>query len=142
MSKKVYISWEKFEKDIKKLVKILQNDATKFNKLAIIANGALIPAYYVKKHLTMAEIDVMSIISYRGNKKLGKPQVIPHRKQKDTRKHWLILDDLIDTGETFEKVKEYYPHSRTACLYRKPHSPKTEYFVEEIDAWIVFPWET
>lgn len=142
MENKIYISWEKFEKDIKTLCTMLQKDATKFNKLAVIANGALIPAYYVKRNFMIAEIDVMSLVSYRFEKKLPKPQVIPHSKKKDTRKNWLIIDDLVDTGDSFNIVKEYFPHSRTACLYRKPHSPEVDYFVEELDGWIVFPWET
>lgn len=50
----------------------------------------------------------------------------------------LIIDDLIDSGRTLS----LYQGIDTAVLYRKPHSPKTTFFVEEIADWIEFPYET
>lgn len=49
----------------------------------------------------------------------------------------LVVDDLIDSGKTLLQ----YPNNDTAVLYRKPHSPKTTYSVQEIDGWIEFFYE-
>ena len=49
----------------------------------------------------------------------------------------LVVDDLIDSGKTLKK----YPNRITAVLYRKSHSPKTNYCVEEINDWIEFYYE-
>lgn len=62
---------------------------------------------------------------------LGLPLV--QTPDKDT----LIVDDLIDSGSTLSQ----FPNNDTAVLYRKPHSPKTTYCVEEIDDWIEFFYE-
>lgn len=49
----------------------------------------------------------------------------------------LIVDDLTDSGNTLEP----YRHQQTAVLYVKPHSPVPNYYVEQIDDWIEFPYE-
>jgi GTP cyclohydrolase I len=48
----------------------------------------------------------------------------------------LIVDDLIDSGKTLQNYKQ-----KKAVLYRKPHSPHVDFFVEEISGWIDFPYE-
>ena len=58
---------------------------------------------------------------------------------KNLSENTLIVDDLIDSGKT---LKEYIDNGyNTAVLYRKPHSPTTTYFVEEINDWIEFFYE-
>jgi GTP cyclohydrolase I len=49
----------------------------------------------------------------------------------------LIVDDLIDSGETLKQ----YPDSDSAVLYKKSWSPKPTYWVEETDEWLEFPYE-
>jgi GTP cyclohydrolase IA len=46
----------------------------------------------------------------------------------------LIVDDLIDSGRT---LKDFLQD--TAVLYRKPHSPKTTYFLKEVEGWVILP---
>lgn len=58
----------------------------------------------------------------------------------------LVVDDIIDSGKTFERFLEiaelkHIPFE-TAVLFYKPHSSYTpDYFIEETIDWIVFPWE-
>lgn len=50
----------------------------------------------------------------------------------------LIVDDVADTGATLERYKTY----DTAVLHVKPRSKvKPTYVAEEVDEWIVYPWE-
>lgn len=49
----------------------------------------------------------------------------------------LIVDDLIDSGETLKQ----YPLSDCAVLYKKPWSPMPTYWVEETEEWLEFPYE-
>ncbi len=50
----------------------------------------------------------------------------------------LVVDDLIDSGETMRKYSRY----DCAALFSKPHSPSIGVKVlEQIDEWVVFPWE-
>jgi len=50
----------------------------------------------------------------------------------------LILDDLIDSGKTFNK----FPNNDFACIYVKEYSPKPKYFIEEVGKkWVKFYYE-
>ena len=53
--------------------------------------------------------------------------------------HTIIVDDIADTGLTLRKFGVIYA---TATLFYKPRSDiKPNFYVEETDKWIVFPWE-
>jgi len=56
----------------------------------------------------------------------------------------LIIDDIIDTGDTIRAVKRRIGKRRAdvAVLFVKPWSRvRPDYCVKEIDGWVVFPWE-
>ncbi len=49
----------------------------------------------------------------------------------------LVVDDLIDSGETLKQYSNY----DSAVLYKKTWSPNPSYYVEETDEWLEFPYE-
>jgi len=57
----------------------------------------------------------------------------------------LILDDIADSGKTFEDLKKDFPNPKYAALqYKDISNFKPDYYGEEIDVnygWIVYPWE-
>jgi len=59
----------------------------------------------------------------------------------------LIVDDVADTGVSMSKVLELIKNkgaskARTAALHYKPWSKiKPDYFVEQTEKWIIYPWE-
>ena len=56
----------------------------------------------------------------------------------------LIIDDLVDTGETARAVRDMLPKAHFATVYAKPAGrPLVDTFVTEVsqDTWIAFPWE-
>ena len=59
--------------------------------------------------------------------------------------HMLILDDISDSGKTFEELKKEFPIPKYGALhYKEISSFKPDYYGEEIDlnyGWIVYPWE-
>ena len=57
---------------------------------------------------------------------------------------WLIVDDLVDTGETAKSVRALLPKAHFATVYAKPAGrPLVDTFVTEVsqDTWIYFPWD-
>ena len=57
-------------------------------------------------------------------------------------KGWLIVDDLVDTGETAKALREMMPDAHFATVYAKPAGrPLVDTFVTEVsqDTWIFFP---
>lgn len=57
----------------------------------------------------------------------------------------LVLDDIADSGGTFEKITSDAPNPKTAALhYKSSSSFKPDFYGEEISSdygWIVYPWE-
>ncbi|WP_438979924.1 GTP cyclohydrolase I FolE [Polynucleobacter sp.] len=70
------------------------------------------------------------------SEKLGIPLVSSPDKD-----NILIVDDLIDSGETIKALVNFEYKQTFAVLYRKPHSPEIEFFVKEIDDWLEFFYE-
>jgi len=62
---------------------------------------------------------------------------------KEQRDKTLIVDDVADTGKTLQQLKTVYNFDFiTATLHYKVRSVvKPNFFVEETDKWIVYPWE-
>jgi len=59
---------------------------------------------------------------------------------KEDPKNILVVDDLCDSGKTFEKYKK----SILACLFIKPRRIITpDIYIRELanNIWVVFPWE-
>jgi xanthine phosphoribosyltransferase len=138
--KHVSITWDVFITDIQKLAELIKKKGIPFSKILCITKGGLIPAYYLSKLLNIKYIETVCVASYAGTEK-GVPQVVPFNKPVDTRKHWLIIDDLVDSGDTFKEVLKLYPHGKTCCVYRKPHSPQVDFYGRELRGWVTFPWE-
>ena len=60
-------------------------------------------------------------------------------------KGWLIIDDLVDTGQTGRIVRESRPKAHFATVYAKPAGREiVDTFITEVsqDTWILFPWDT
>ena len=57
----------------------------------------------------------------------------------------LIVDDLVDTGQTARVVRDLLPDAHFATVYAKPMGrPLVDTFITEVsqDTWIYFPWDT
>ena len=57
---------------------------------------------------------------------------------------WLIIDDLVDTGETGKMLRQLLPKAHFATVYAKPLGrPVVDTFITEVsqDTWIFFPWD-
>jgi xanthine phosphoribosyltransferase len=62
----------------------------------------------------------------------------------DGGKGWVIIDDLVDTGQTAIKARELWPNAHIATIFAKPAGrPEVDTFVTEVsqDTWIHFPWD-
>ena len=104
----------------------------------------MVPACIVARELEILNIETFCITSYdvkeqSTTKILKKPETV-----EDKGKGWLIIDDLVDTGKTFELARELYPDAHYACIYVKPMGAKqTDTYITEFtqDTWVHFPWD-
>ena len=137
---RIKISYKQVVLDIEKIAKEISK-TNSINKIVAITRGGLVPAYYFAKFLGIKYIETLSITSYDKEGKRGDITVIPRSKDIDNRKHWLIVDDIIDSGRTMNLAKKFYPHAKTATIYKREYSLSPDYYSEIKTGWVVFPWE-
>jgi xanthine phosphoribosyltransferase len=136
------VSWEELHRTAKALAWRLI-ELGPFEGIVAITRGGLVPAAIVARELELRVIETISVASYddkdRGDLKILKSAAVP-----DGGKGWLIVDDLVDTGETARAVRKLLPNAHFATVYAKPAGrPVVDTFITEVsqDTWIHFPWD-
>ena len=140
------VSWDQFHRDCRALAWRL-SDLGPFSAMVTITRGGLVPAAIVARELTIRVIETISIASYHGEQEQGQVEVL-----KDMRPDFkidggagiLVIDDLVDTGQTARVMRTLLPKAHFATVYAKPLGrPLVDTFVTEVsqDTWIYFPWD-
>ena len=145
----INITWKQIEDDVVQLASDIKKTETQFDSIVGIAKGGLIPAAMLAELLEVKNLISYGIRSYTGYESgtIKVYQPFPKSYKPAPGKSVLIVDDLSDTGKTFDRtIAEAPPHSQiiTAALYWKPrtsHVPWYSVRKYENDSWIVFPWE-
>ena len=138
------VSWTELHRDAKALAWRLA-DLGPFKGLVAITRGGLVPAAIVARELNVRLIDTVCCSTYEKTKRGGKVEVLKGTQaETDHGEDWLIVDDLVDTGITAERVRDMMPKAHFATVYAKPAGkPMVDTFVTEVsqDTWILFPWD-
>lgn len=112
-----------------------------------VARGGLIPARIIADLLDISTIGSIGVTFYED---VGQPMRNPIITQPLNvtvlYKCILLVDDIVDTGKSLalvaSKIRRRAAELRTATIYRKPSACVVpDYFAEETDVWVVFPWE-
>jgi len=140
------VSWDQFHRDARALAWRL-SAAGPFHAVVAITRGGLVPAAVVARELGIRIIETVGVASYDYEKQ-GEITVLKQVSQevvgKDQGKGVLIVDDLVDTGNTAKVVREMLPKAHFATVYAKPQGrPLVDTFVTEVsqDTWIYLPWD-
>jgi xanthine phosphoribosyltransferase len=136
------VSWEELHRTSKALAWRLL-ELGPFDGLIAVTRGGLVPAAIVARELEIRLIDTACISSYAGSER-GKLDVLKPSPLAGDGSGWLIVDDLVDTGETAKALKLMMPKAHLATVYAKPAGrPLVDTFVTEVsqDTWIFFPWD-
>jgi xanthine phosphoribosyltransferase len=143
------VSWDQFHRDARALAWRLAG-AGPFAALVCITRGGLVPAAIVARELGIRVIETVCVASYehvsQGELKVLKTVAADIAALGGGRgKGVLVVDDLVDTGQTAKMVREILPDAHFAAVYAKPMGrPLVDTFVTEVsqDTWIFFPWDT
>lgn len=140
------LSWIQLHHDCVKLytskLKEIEVDA-----IVSISRGANTISHIFSDLLGMLPISHITISSYKDMKKLEKPIITEEPSLDFHNKNILIIDDVSDTGATFEVALEYFKTRNSKKIYTlSPYiKPKTnfipDFWQKSIDAWIVFPYD-
>lgn len=124
--------------------------ASGFNPDCIVTllRGGLVPARIISDCLNIPQVYTMGVAFYEDVGKHSMKPIITQPLEVDLKgKKILLVDDVVDTGKSIvvaiENLKEKQPHLiKVAVLHKKPWSEiDPDFYVEESDAWIVYPWE-
>jgi xanthine phosphoribosyltransferase len=143
------VSWDQFHRDSRALAWRLHG-AGPFEAIVCITRGGLVPAGIVARELGIRLIETVCVASYshtsQGDLRVLKdvaPSIVALGGGKGG--GVLIVDDLVDTGQTAKVVRASLPLAHLATVYAKPMGrPLVDTFVTEVsqDTWIYFPWDT
>ncbi len=136
------VSWEELHRNAKALAWRL-NSIGPFNGVIAITRGGMVPAAIVSRELEIRMIDTICIASYQGDKQ-EELNIIKEVNYPDAGEGWLMIDDLVDTGDTARAVRKMLPKAHFATIYAKPAGrPMVDTFITEVsqDTWIFFPWD-
>ncbi len=143
-----YITWRKLYTIILKVANRIINDGYKPDIIYAVVKGGLIPARILMDLLGVDELGLIGVKYYTGiNTRRDKPLLSLPPTLSVVDKRILVVDDIVDTGETLrlvvEELSEQEPSClRTVVLYVKPWTHfKPNYYYGLTTKWIVFPWE-
>jgi xanthine phosphoribosyltransferase len=135
------ISWEQLHRDSKALAWRLA-DMKAWQGIVTITRGGLVPASIIARELEIRLVDTVCISSYDVRDKSESTILKSVNTDGDD---WLLVDDLVDTGQTARIVRDMLPKAHFATVYAKPEGrPLVDTFITEVsqDTWILFPWDT
>ena len=141
-NREFFVSWEELHRTSKALAWRLL-EIGPFDGLVAITRGGLVPAAIVARELEIRLIDTACMASYHGQQR-GQVNILKEASLAANGDGWLIVDDLVDTGETSKALRTLLPKAHFATVYAKPAGrPLVDTFVTEVsqDTWIFFPWD-
>ena len=120
--------------------------------MVTVTRGGLVPAAIVARELSIRVIETVSIASYHGEAGAnedaqGAVQILKGMAPVLSAAGGtgiLVVDDLVDTGQTARVMRDLLPKAHFATVYAKPAGrPMVDTFVTEVsqDTWIYFPWD-
>src|SRR3990167_6301350 len=108
MSKYLSLSWEQFSEDTHGLSRKLLDLDIKWTTLVAIARGGLVPAAIISNALAIRSVDTICINSY-DDEAFQQQELEVLKGIKSDNHNILVIDDLVDTGKTFELVRAMLP---------------------------------
>lgn len=139
----LYYSYDDFKVDIKNIV-----DNIDFEPDAIVAisRGGLTIAHFLGIAFDLREVYTINAVSYSNNVQHGIE--ITNIPQLSNVKNVLIVDEIVDTGISMQKVvnilkeiNESINFKTASIFYKNTSCFKPNYYVRETDSWVEFFWE-
>jgi len=150
----LWISWDDYHRSIEHLAKQVLESKWTFDHVLCLARGGLRPGD-VFSRLFNVPLSILTVSSYReaGGTQRGELFIADRiTSTTDTLSgHLLLIDDLVDSGITLHRVKEWlltrYPEInelRSAVIWFKENSTsRPDYFAHYVEGnpWIHQPFE-
>lgn len=122
----------------------------KFDTIVGLGRGGYVPSVYISHRLGVNKVISLVAKSYTDDNIRGELNFLQEPILTDKCKRVLVVDDIVDSGNTFSFVQEWlnteYPTVEAifaSVVYKKQLTfPNVIYgHIAPADQWIVFPWE-
>lgn len=143
--KRFIVSWDRFHQDSKALAWRLIEKREDWKGIIAITRGGMIPAGIIARELEIKLVDTICISSY-DDKSQREARLLKGVDMKaiGDGDGWMVIDDLVDTGNTAKVIRDMMPKAHIATVYAKPAGePLVDTYVIWVsqDTWIYFPWD-
>ncbi|MFC1803564.1 phosphoribosyltransferase [Thermoproteota archaeon] len=144
----LYLTWDEVQTLIEKTADKIKKDGFNPDLLVAISRGGFNPARILSDQLDTRKLASLQITYYNAlNEKKEKPEILFPLNAEIKGLRVLVVDDVSDSGNSLTAVKKYIQEKgvaevKIATIHHKPWSNiKPDYFAEEVDKWILYPWE-
>ena len=144
----IYISWEQLYCDTLELSKKIMRSGFQPEVMIAIARGGWVVGRILSDLLEIRDVYAIAMKFYERISMPGdKPTLLQDLNVNLRSKRVLLVDDIVDTGETLrEALKHIQGKSplelKTTTLYIKTWTPvKPDFYIREYSSWVVFPYE-
>lgn len=125
-----------------------------FTDIIAISKGGLIPAQILAYRMGIQRIYSFGVSTYKEYQKDDTVKIYQDLPPFPNESNVLIVDDICDTGDTFNIIREYI-RTRNTCIKYKTYSvfvktpsiDKVDFSSQDVnketndDIWVVFPWD-
>ncbi len=143
----LHLSWD----DVQRLTETVAGKITasgyKPDIVVAVSRGGFDPARILCDQLAIRRLASVQVEAYDGMVKCPEPVVILPVNADLRGKRVLMADDVSDSGASLLVAREHLVERgasevRIATLHIKPWSRFVpDYYAENVDAWVVYPWE-
>jgi len=123
-----------------------------YDNIMVITRGGMVPACLISERTGIRNILCAAVVFYEGSKqKYAEPMFVQFPADDHVQgRRVLVIDDVWDTGSTIVAVRDRLraagAMTEVCVLHYKPTrsrfpGDKPDYYAEETDGWIVYPWD-
>jgi len=144
-----YVSWQGFYGLCAELYGRVRDDGYRPDGIIGIARGGYLPARVLADFFGLMNLGSLKVEHYHSTHKSRRAEIRHALAPSFAAKHVLVVDDVSDSGDTFEAALEHLERHpgvgeiRTAVLHHKTTSPYVpNYYAHRVLRWrwIIYPW--
>jgi len=137
-----FVSWDELHRATRELAR-RQLPAEQWQGVIAVSRGGLVPGAIVARELNLRVVDSINVRSYSHQSQQAEPEMLKDVATPDG-EGYLVVDDLVDTGNTLKFLRKRLPKAKFITVYAKPLGlPLVDDYEADIeqDTWIHFPWD-
>ncbi|MCK7460059.1 xanthine phosphoribosyltransferase [Idiomarina aminovorans] len=142
-NREFFVSWEELHRATRELAR-RQLPAEQYKGIIAVSRGGLVPAAIIARELNVRVVDCIAVSSYDHTEQRDDLQVMKDVSATTDGDGFLVVDDLVDTGNTLKFLRDRLPKAKFVTVYAKPAGMElVDDFVADLaqDTWIHFPWD-